>query len=85
MFLKDGESVEILLNGAEITGVEMPITVELAVTETVPGIKGDTATGGTKPAKVETGATINVPLFINEGDVLRVDTRSGEYLERAKS
>jgi len=85
IFLKDGESVEILFNGTEITGVEMPITVELAVKETVPGVKGDTATGGTKPATVETGATINVPLFINEGDVLRVDTRSGEYLERVKS
>ena len=84
-FLRDGESVEILFNGNEITGVELPITVELAVTETVPGVKGDTATGGTKPATLETGATVNVPLFINEGDLLRVDTRSGQYLERVKS
>ena len=83
-FLKDSESVEILFNGTEITGFELPITVELAVTATVPGVKGDSATGGTKPATVETGATVNVPLFINEGDVLRVDTRSGEYLERVK-
>ena len=83
-FLKDGESIEILFSGSEITGVELPITVELAVTETVPGIKGDTATGGTKPATLETGATVNVPLFISEGDVLRVDTRSGQYLERVK-
>lgn len=84
-FLKDGENVEILFNGNEIIGVELPITVELQVVETVPGIKGDTATGGTKPAKVETGATVNVPLFINEGDVIKVDTRTGEYLERVKT
>ncbi len=83
-YLKDGENLEILFNGNEIIGVELPITVELEVIETVPGIKGDTATGGSKPAKVETGATVNVPLFINEGDVIKVDTRTGEYLERVK-
>jgi elongation factor P len=59
--------------------------VELKVTETVPGVKGDTATGALKPATVETGASINVPLFINEGDVIRVDTRTGKYLERVNS
>jgi elongation factor P len=84
-FVKEGETVDILLNGSDITGLELPITVELAVVETVPGIKGDTATAGTKPAKVETGATVNVPLFVNEGDILKIDTRSGEYLERVKS
>ena len=84
VFLKDGESVEILMNGPEITGVELPITVELKVVETVPGIKGDSATSGTKPAKVETGATVNVPLFINEGDQVKVDTRTGGYIERVK-
>jgi elongation factor P len=84
-FLKDGESVDILFNGTDITGVEMPITVELAVTETVPGVRGDSANAGTKPAKVETGATVNVPLFVNEHDVVKIDTRTGEYIERVKS
>jgi elongation factor P len=63
-------------------GVEMPITVELKVVETGPGFKGDTATAGNKPAKLETGITIQVPLFINNGDTVKVDTRTGEYLER---
>ena len=83
-FLKDGESVDILFNGSEIMGVELPITVELKVVETVPGVRGDSANPGTKPAQVETGATVNVPLFINEGDVLRIDTRNGGYIERVK-
>ncbi|GAI03715.1 unnamed protein product [marine sediment metagenome] len=61
----------------------MPITVELAVIETDPGFKGDTATAGNKSAKLETGLTIQVPLFINEGDVIKVDTRTGTYLERS--
>jgi elongation factor P len=84
-FLKDGESVDILFNGSDITGVELPITVELKVTETVPGVKGDSANPGTKPAIVETGASVNVPLFINEGDFVKIDTRTGEYIERVKS
>jgi elongation factor P len=83
-FLKESESVKIMFNGNEIVSVEMPITVELKVVETPPGVRGDTATGAQKPAKVETGATINVPLFINEGDVIKVDTRTGEYIERVK-
>jgi elongation factor P len=83
-FLKDGESVDILFNGAEIMGIEMPITVELKVVETVPGVRGDSANSGTKPAQVETGATVNVPLFINEGDLLKIDTRTGDYIERVK-
>jgi elongation factor P len=83
-FLRDGESVDILFNGTEITGIELPITVELAVRETVPGIKGDSANPGTKPATVETGASVNVPLFINQGDVVKIDTRTGEYIERVK-
>lgn len=83
-FLKDGESVDILFNGNDITGIEIPISVELKVTETVPGVKGDSANPGTKPAKVETGATVNVPLFINEGDMVKIDTRTGAYLERVK-
>lgn len=84
-FLKDGESVDILFNGSDITGVELPITVELKVTETVPGVRGDSANAGTKPATVETGATVNVPLFINEGDVVKIDTRKGDYIERVKA
>lgn len=84
-FLKEGETVQLMLVGMDVIGSEIPFNVELKVVETVPGVRGDTATGSTKPAKVETGATVNVPLFINEGDVIRVDTRSGAYLERAKS
>ena len=84
-FLKDGESVDILFNGTEITGIELPITVELKVVETVPGVKGDSANSGTKPAQVETGATVNVPLFINEGDTVKIDTRTGGYIERVKA
>jgi elongation factor P len=83
-FLRDGESVDILFNGSDITGIELPITVELAIRETVPGVKGDSANPGTKPATVETGATVNVPLFINQGDVVKIDTRTGEYIERVK-
>jgi elongation factor P len=84
-FLKDGESVDILFNGNEITGIELPITVELKVTETVPGVRGDSANSGTKPATVEGGATVNVPLFINEGDFVKIDTRTGDYIERVKA
>ena len=67
----------------ESIGIELPHSVELTVVETDPGYKGDTAAGGSKPAKLETGLVVQVPLFINEGDVLRIDTRSGDYLERA--
>jgi elongation factor P len=84
-FLKEGETVRLLMVGLEVVSSELPLNVELQVVETVPGVRGDTATGATKPATVETGATINVPLFINEGDVIRVDTRTGEYLERVKN
>lgn len=83
-FLKEGETVEIMFNGAEIVAAEMPITVVLKIVETVPGVRGDTAAGAQKPAKVETGAMVNVPLFINEGDSIKVDTRTGGYLERVK-
>lgn len=84
-FLKESEEVEVVLNGSEIISVEIPIFINLKVVKTEPGFKGDTATGAMKPAKLETGAQINVPLFINEGDLLRVDTRTGEYGERVKS
>ncbi len=82
-FLKENMTVTIMSFEGTIYGVELPNTVELRVAETDPGIRGDTATGGTKPAKLETGYVVKVPLFINEGDVLRIDTRSGDYIERA--
>ncbi|MFC1964038.1 elongation factor P [Chloroflexota bacterium] len=82
-FLKENTSVAVTSYKEEIIGVEMPITVELKVTKTDPGFKGDTATGGSKPATMETGFIIQVPLFINQGDVIKIDTRSREYLERA--
>ena len=84
-FLKESEEVEVLLNGSEIISVEIPIFINLKVVETEPGFKGDTATGAVKTAKLETGADISVPHFINEGDVLKVDTRTGEYSERVKT
>jgi elongation factor P len=84
-YLKESEEVDILFNGEEIINVEIPIFVNLKVVETEPGFRGDTATGATKPAKLETGATVNVPLFINEGDFLKIDTRVGGYVERVKS
>lgn len=82
-YLKEGMSLEVSSYKGKLVGVELPVAVELQVTETEPGFKGDTATAGNKPAKLETGITIQVPLFINTGDVIKVDTRSGEYLERA--
>ena len=82
-YLKEGNSVEVSSYKDEIVGIALPITVELEVTQTEPGFKGDTATAGNKPATLETGLTIQVPLFINEGDVLKVDTRTGTYLERS--
>jgi elongation factor P len=81
-YLKEGNSVEVSSYKDEIVDVALPITVELEVTETDPGFKGDTATAGTKPATLETGLIIQVPLFINEGDVIKVDTRSATYIER---
>ena len=81
-YLKEGTTLDIILHGDEPIGVELPTSVDLIVTETSPGFKGDTAQGGTKPATLETGLTITMPLFVNEGDTVRVDTRTGEYLER---
>lgn len=81
-YIKEGMSLEVSSYKEQVIGVELPITVELKVTDTEPGFKGDTATAGTKPAKLETGITIQVPLFVNKGDVIKVDTRSGNYLER---
>jgi elongation factor P len=81
-FMPENINVEVLFFNQRAVGVTLPNFIEQAVTETDPGFRGDTATGATKPAKISTGATINVPLFINVGDVIKIDTRSGEYLER---
>ena len=83
-FLTAGLNVDLLFDGNEVLDVRLPSHVILEVTDTEPGFKGNTATGATKPAKVETGLTLNVPLFINEGEKLRIDTRTGEYVERSK-
>ena len=82
-FVKEEMVCKILSYKGKIFGIEPPTFVELQVTETEPGFKGNTATNATKPAKLETGAEIRVPLFINEGDMIRIDTRTGEYMERA--
>ncbi len=82
-FLKEGNSVSLLRYEDEVIGVELPITLELEVSHTEPGVRGDTVSGTSKPATLETGAQLNVPLFVNQGDRIRVDTRSGHYIERA--
>ncbi len=81
-FVKENEEVKVLSYKGNVFGVEPQTFVELEVTETDPGFKGDTATNATKPAVLETGAEIKVPLFINQGDKIRIDTRTGEYMER---
>jgi elongation factor P len=82
-FVKENEVVKILSHAGKVFGIEPPISVELEVTHTEPGVAGNTAQGATKPATVETGATVYVPLFINIGDKLKIDTRSGDYISRA--
>lgn len=82
-FLKENMEVLVMFYEGVSIGIELPTFVELQVVETDPGFKGDTATGGSKPATLETGAVVQVPFFINKGDVVRVDTRTGEYLSRA--
>ena len=82
-FVKENETCKVMSYNGNVFAVEPPMFVELAITETEPGFKGDTATGATKPATVETGAVVQVPLFVSEGDVIKIDTRSGEYLSRA--
>jgi elongation factor P len=82
-YLKEGMECTGLVHGEKIINVELPNFVTLQVVETDPGVRGDTATGGTKPAKLETGAIVQVPLFLNEGDVIRVDRREDKYMERA--
>ena len=82
-YLKENMIIGVQMYEGAPIGVELPTFVELAVADTDPGLRGDTASGGTKPATLETGAVVQVPLFVNIGDVIRVDTRTGEYLERA--
>ncbi len=84
-YLKPDMNASVVMYGDEILAVEVPNTVDLAVAKTDPGLRGDTATGGSKPATLETGAVVNVPLFINEQDLIRVDTRTGEYVQRVSS
>jgi elongation factor P len=82
-FIVDGSTVILMMYGSEIVGCDMPAAVELTVTETEPGIQGDRVSGARKPATLETGLVLQVPLFVNTGDRLKVDTRSGEYITRA--
>jgi elongation factor P len=86
LFMPENETVKVLIFNGKPIGVELPNFVELEVVETDPGLKGDTVSGGSKPAKLSTGGVINVPLFINNGDILKVDTRDGgSYIERVKT
>ncbi len=81
-YLKENDVCTALIHKGNVISIELPIFVELRVKETEPGLRGDTVSGGTKPARLETDTQIQVPLFINDGDIVRVDTRSGEYVER---
>ncbi len=83
-YLKDGTEVSVIDHDGTIVGVEVPFFAELEIAETDPGVRGDTASGGSKPATLETGAVINVPFFVNIGDKVKVDTRTDSYLERVK-
>lgn len=81
-FVKENEMVKLCSHNGQVFAIEPPLFVELQITNTEPGVKGDTATGATKPAVVETGATVYVPLFVNQDDKIKIDTRTGEYLSR---
>ncbi len=82
-WLKEGATIELVFHGEEVVDANLPASVELAVTDTEPGLQGDRVSGATKPATLETGAVVAVPLFINPGETVKVDTRSGEYISRA--
>ena len=82
LYLKENDTIDLLTYNDEPIDVELPTSVNLKVAQTDPGFKGDTATGGNKPATMETGLVVNVPLFVSEGDTLKIDTRTGEYVER---
>ncbi len=84
-YLGENQEIVMLFHGSEVLGMELPMFIEIPIGETSPGFRGDTASGGSKPATLETGATINVPLFLNEGDVVKIDTRTGEYVERVSN
>ncbi len=84
LYLKDNMVLTILFYQGEEISIELPVFVELIVDDTEPGVKGDTASGGSKPATLETGLSVNVPFFINREDIIKVDTRTGEYIERVK-
>ena len=83
-YLKESDEAQVVLFGDEALGIELPAAVELVITSSEPGVKGDTATGATKPATTETGLVVNVPLFLEEGDAIKVSTSDGKYLERVK-
>ena len=83
-FVKENEMCKVCSHNGNVFSIEPPLFVELQVTDTEPGFKGNTATGATKPAIVETGAQVNVPLFVENGEVIKIDTRTGEYLSRSK-
>jgi elongation factor P len=82
LYLKENDTCELVLYGDEVIGVELPMSVELTITDADPGFKGDTATGGTKPATMETGLVVNVPLFLEAGQKIKINTDSGAYIER---
>lgn len=84
-WLKENMEIGLLFHGSQVLEIRLPTSVELGIAQTDPGVQGDRSQGGTKPATLETGATVQVPLFVNEGDTIKVDTRSGEYLERVTS
>jgi elongation factor P len=81
-YLKEGDVIQVMTYGEEALGIELPASVVLKIVRSDPGVKGDTATGATKPATMETGLVVNVPLFINEGDSIKVSTSTGGYIER---
>ena len=82
-WIKEGDTIELVFHGDQVVDVNLPASVELVITETEPGVQGDRVSGATKPATLETGATVSVPLFINSGERIKVDTRSGDYISRA--
>ena len=82
-WIKEGDTIDLIFYGDEVVDMNLPASVELEITDTEPGVQGDRVSGATKPATLETGATVNVPLFINVGEKVKVDTRSGEYISRA--
>ena len=84
-YLREGDVVQVMAYGEEALGVELPASVTLTITRSDPGVKGDTATGATKPATMETGLVVDVPLFINEGDKIKISTSEGRYIERVQS